>query len=124
MRGSAIPRPGWSRRARRPVGRYPGAVLVVVDRIEDDLFFVLLLFTLGLRVWALGDCLIRKTASFPAAGKLTKPAWALLNAFSVVIGLLIRTPINFLTLAFLVVSLVYLTDVRPAVREVSGGSRW
>ncbi len=34
------------------------------------------------------------------------------------------SPINFLTLAFLVVSLVYLADVRPAVREVSGGSRW
>jgi hypothetical protein len=99
-------------------------VLVVVARIESDLFWVLFLFCMALRVWALGDCLIRKTASFPAAGKLTKPAWALLNAFSVVIGLLIRYPINFLTLAFLIVSLVYLTDVRPAVREVSGGNRW
>lgn len=99
-------------------------MLVAVARIEDDLFFVLLLFTLALRVWAFGDCLVRKTASFPAAGKLTKPAWALLNAFSVVIGVLVRNPINFLTLAFLVVSLVYLADVRPAVREVSGGSRW
>lgn len=99
-------------------------MLVAIARIENDLLFVLMLFCLALRVWALGDCLIRKTAAFPAAGKLTKPAWALLNAFSVVIGLLIRYPINFLTLAFLVVSLVYLTDVRPAVREVSGGSRW
>ena len=99
-------------------------MLVAVARVESDLLFVLFLFCMALRVWALGDCLIRKTASFPAAGKLTKPAWALLNAFSVAIALLFRYPINFLTLAFLVVSLVYLTDVRPAVREVSGGSRW
>lgn len=100
-----------------------GPVLVVA-RIETDLLWVLFLLCMGLRVWGLGDCLIRKAAAFPAAGKLTKPAWVLLNAFSVVIGLLIKYPINFLTLAFLVVSLVYLTDVRPAVREVSGGNRW
>jgi Protein of unknown function (DUF2516) len=99
-------------------------VLVAIARIESDLFGILFLFSLALRLWALGDCLVRKTASFPAAGKLTKPAWGLLNAFSVVISLLIRYPLNFLALAFLVVSLVYLTDVRPAVREVSGGSRW
>jgi hypothetical protein len=100
-------------------------MLVATARIESDLFWIISLFCLALRVWALGDCLVRKTASFPAAGKLTKPAWALLNALSVVIGLLIRhNPINFLPLAFLVVTLVYLTDVRPAVREVSGGSRW
>jgi Protein of unknown function (DUF2516) len=99
-------------------------VLVAIARIEKDLLWVLLLFCLALQVWALGDCLIRKTAAFPAAGKLTKPAWVLLTAFSVVISALIRHPINFLTLAFLVVSLVYLTDVRPAVREVSGGNRW
>jgi Protein of unknown function (DUF2516) len=99
-------------------------VLVAISRVESDLLWVIFVLCLALRVWALGDSLIRKTASFPAAGKLTKPAWVLLNAFSVVIGLLIRYPINFLTLAFLIVSLVYLTDVRPAVREVSGGNRW
>ncbi len=97
----------------------------VVGQIEYDLLRTVFWFLMALRVWAFIDCLIRKTAAFPAAGKLTKPAWVLLNGFSVVIGaLLYRSPINFLTLAFLVVSLVYLADVRPAVREVSGGSRW
>jgi uncharacterized protein DUF2516 len=97
----------------------------VVDQIEYDLLRTLGWFLLALRVWAFVDCLIRKTAAFPAAGKLTKPAWVLLNGFSLVIGALLRAnPINFLSLAFLVVSLVYLADVRPAVREVSGGSRW
>ena len=84
---------------------------------------------LVLRVWALADCLARKNAAFPAAGKLTKPAWALLNVFSVGIAILLHrstlvdTP-SLLALVTLVVTLVYLADVRPAVREVSGGSRW
>lgn len=98
--------------------------MLVVARIESDLLWAVFLLCMALRVWALGDCLVRKTAAFPAAGKLSKLAWVLLNAFSVVIGALIKDPINFLTLAFLVVSLVYLADVRPAVREVSGGTRW
>ena len=98
--------------------------MLVVARIESDLLWVVFLLCLALRVWALGDCLVRKTAAFPAAGKLTKLAWVLLNAFSVIIGALIKNPINFLPLGFLIVSLVYLADVRPAVREVSGGTRW
>ena len=88
--------------------------------ILDILFGGLLL----LRVWALADCLARKNAAFPAAGKLTKPAWALLNAFSVAISLLVRDELSILSLITIVVTLVYLADVRPAVREVSGGSRW
>lgn len=98
--------------------------MLVVARIASDLLWAIFLLCMALRVWALADCLIRKAAAFPAAGKLTKLAWVLLNAFSVVIGALIKDPINFLTLGFLVVSLVYLADVRPAVREVSGGTRW
>jgi hypothetical protein len=33
-------------------------------------------------------------------------------------------PLNLLSLASVVAAVVYLADVRPAVREVSGGSRW
>jgi hypothetical protein len=32
--------------------------------------------------------------------------------------------LNFLSFLCLVATLVYLTDVRPSVREISGGSRW
>ena len=98
----------------------------VVAQIEYELLRVIFWGLIALRVWAFVDCLIRKTAAFPAAGKLTKPAWVLLTGFSLAISALLHIygPYNFLTLAFLVVSLVYLTDVRPAVREVSGGSRW
>jgi hypothetical protein len=96
----------------------------VVNQIENGITFVLFWGMLALRVWALGDCLARKGAAFPAAGKLTKPAWILLTALSVVIGVALPSPLGFLSLISLVISMVYLADVRPAVREISGGSRW
>ena len=92
--------------------------------IQDWILRLLFYGVLILRVWALADCLARKNAAFPAAGKLTKPAWGLLNAFSVGISVLIHSELSLLSLITLVVTLVYLADVRPAVREVSGGSRW
>lgn len=98
--------------------------MTVISHIEDTLFLVLFWALLGLRVWALGDCVTRKAAAFPAAGKLSKPAWVLLNALSTGLCYLLRDPISLWSLGFLVVSLVYLTDVRPAVREVSGGKSW
>ncbi len=79
---------------------------------------------LALRLWAIIDCLIRKASAFPVANKLTKLAWL---AITVISGLIGSIPslgaLNLLSLVSVVVALVYLTDVRPAVREVSGGSR-
>lgn len=96
----------------------------VISNIETGLFDVLFWALLAMRLWALGDCVARKSAAFPAAGKLTKPAWTLLTALSLVVGYLFHSPLSLLPLASLIVSLVYLADVRPAVREVSGGKRW
>jgi hypothetical protein len=88
-----------------------------VDRI---LFWGLV----ALRTWAVADCAVRKAAAFPAANKLTKPAWLAILIVGGVLGSLFSYPLNLLSLASVVAAVVYLADVRPAVREVSGGSRW
>jgi hypothetical protein len=67
---------------------------------------------------------VRKAAAFPAANKLTKPAWLAILIVGGVLGSLFSYPLNLLSLASVVAAVVYLADVRPAVREVSGGSRW
>ena len=78
----------------------------------------------GLRVWAIVDCATRKAAAFPAVDKLTKPAWLAITIIGGGLGsLFVGSPLNIISLISLVAALVYLTDVRPAVREVSGGSR-
>jgi Protein of unknown function (DUF2516) len=99
------------------------SAVVVIGDIEHWILWVLYWGLLVLRVWAFVDCLVRKTAAFPAAGKLTKPAWAIITLVSAVIGYFFP-PLNLLSFFSLIATLVYLTDVRPAVRQISGGSRW
>ena len=75
----------------------------------------------ALRVWAIADCATRKAAAFPAVDKLTKPAWLAILIVSGVLGTLVRPPAGLISLVSVVVAAVYLADVRPAVREISGG---
>ena len=95
----------------------------LINQIEQWINHVLFIGLLAFRLWGLIDSLTRKGPAFPAANKLTKPTWVLLNALSVVLGLLLP-PLNLLSYISIIVSAVYLADVRPAVREISGPSRW
>ena len=95
-----------------------------IDTIQSWLLFVLFLGVLALQIWALVDCITRKAPAFPAAGKLTKATWLLLNALAVVLVLLWQDVTNLLSFISIIISSVYLADVRPAVREISGPSRW
>lgn len=80
-------------------------------------FLVIHLALLGVKLWALGDASFRPERAFRAAGKQTKPFWLLLLAVAVLTELF-----GFLTLIGLVAAIVYLVDVRPAVREFRGGT--
>jgi hypothetical protein len=97
--------------------------VIAIGHVENLILWILQWSLLAVRVWALADCLARKSAAFPAAGKLPKMTWVLITAMSVFIGALWGI-LNFLSFLSLVATLVYLTDVRPSVREISGGSRW
>lgn len=81
----------------------------------------------ALRVWALVDCLTRNAAAFPAADKLTKPAWVAILLIAGLLGSYFglwyqpSAVLGIFSLASTVVAGIYLADVRPAVREISGG---
>ncbi len=100
--------------------RYPGAV-EVVSSVYDYVDLVLWAGLIALRLWAVVDCVTRKGAAFPAANKLTKPAWLAILVISGVLGSLWDSPTGILSLISTVVAAVYLADVRPAVREITGG---
>ena len=75
-------------------------------------------------LWAFIDCATRKAATFPAANRLTKPAWLAITGFSALIGILVQNPAGtpgIISLIAVTASSVYLADVRPAVREITGG---
>jgi hypothetical protein len=79
---------------------------------------------LALSAWALVDALIRPRSAFVAAGKLTKPAWGAITALALLITYF--TPVlSFLWLPAVIAAIVYLVDVRPAIRGLRrGNSSW
>jgi hypothetical protein len=90
----------------------------------DSLVYVVLYWAAqALTVWALVDSLIRPAVSFPAAGKLTKPAWAAITAVAA-LAIWWLGPMSFLGLPAIVAAVVYLVDVRPAVRGLRRGNSW
>jgi hypothetical protein len=88
--------------------------------VESGLFTVLYYGALGLAVWALADALYRPAAYFPAAGKLTKPAWAGITGVSLVFIYLFF--LQLFGIVAIVASIVYLVDVRPALRGLRPGN--
>ncbi|MGY1641124.1 DUF2516 family protein [Geodermatophilus sp. SYSU D00703] len=79
---------------------------------------------LALTAYALVDALVRPAAGYVAAGKLTKPAWAAITGLAVLV-VFWQGPMSFLGLPAIIAAIVYLVDVRPAVRGLRrGGSSW
>ena len=80
------------------------------------------LVLLGFAVWALVDAAIRPGPAFPAAGKLTKPAWLAILGICVGLCLYGVALLGLFGGLIAVAVIVYLVDVRPAVRG-TGPSR-
>jgi hypothetical protein len=90
---------------------------------EGLVFLALRWGLLALTVWAFVDALIRPAAGFVAAGKLTKPGWAAITGLAAVI-IFWQGPMSFLGLPAVIAAIVYLVDVRPAVRGLRRGNSW
>ena len=86
------------------------------------LLLVLGLGAFGLKLWALIDAGTRPTAAYPAAGKLTKLAWVAILAAALLLGGF--GLFGLFGLVGTVAAIVYLVDVRPAVRELRSGGPW
>jgi Protein of unknown function (DUF2516) len=91
---------------------------------EGVVFAVLGYGALALTAWAFIDALIRPATGYVATGKLTKPAWAAITGLATLV-VFWAGPMSFLGLPAIIAAIVYLVDVRPAVRGLRrGGSSW
>ena len=90
---------------------------------QELVFFVLYWGVLALTVWAFVDALTRPAGGFVAAGKLTKPGWAAITGLAALI-IFWQGPMSFLGLPAVIAAVVYLVDVRPAVRGLRRGNSW
>jgi hypothetical protein len=88
------------------------------------LLLALYVLAQGLTVWAFVDALIRPAAGFVAAGKLTKPGWAAITGLAALIIFWQKSPMTLLGLPSVIAAIVYLVDVRPAVRGLRRGNSW
>jgi hypothetical protein len=92
-------------------------------------FWALAVAALIIEVWAFADVLRRPTGAFPAVGKQSKPLWMIILGVAAAIGLYSATygsqggigVISILPVAAFIAAAVYMTDVRPKVREVGKG---
>ena len=90
--------------------------------LAGGLLLVLNLGLLVLVVWALIDALTRPTAAFVAAGKQTKPIWlAILGVALLLVLVGLGGVLGIFGFIVAVAAIVYLVDVRPAVREMRPG---
>ncbi|AVV41939.1 DUF2516 family protein [Streptomyces sp. ID05-04B] len=83
------------------------------------LMWLLYLAMLAFAVVALVMAALFRDDAYRAADKQNKGFWLIILGIAVAVNLLV--PMLFLQLAGLVASIVFFVDVRPALRQVSGG---
>ncbi|GAB2794273.1 DUF2516 family protein [Streptomyces chlorus] len=72
--------------------------------------------------FALIDAAIRREDAYRAADKKTKPFWLIILGLAFVVNLIFDI-MSFLPIIGLIATIVYMVDVRPALRGLSGGGR-
>jgi hypothetical protein len=89
--------------------------------------WILLVAALVVEAWAFIDAVRRPTGAFPAAGKRTKPLWLIITGVCLVVGIFSVgynvSLISILPIAAFIGAAIYLTDVRPKVREFGTGGQ-
>ena len=84
-----------------------------VFEVEGTISLIVVFVLLAVKIFAFGSALLYSSASYEAAGKLTKPAWCIILGLGVALTFI---PLGFiLVLASAIAAFVYLLDVRPAL---------
>ncbi|MBA2574269.1 MAG: DUF2516 family protein [Nocardioidaceae bacterium] len=90
----------------------------LVFSLERWVSIVLWYLLFAVKVFALGDAVVRSGESYVAAEKQTKVIWLLILAVALTVHVLDNSPIGLLNLVGTVAAFVYLADVRPILRSM------
>ncbi|TWV52738.1 DUF2516 family protein [Streptomyces misionensis] len=82
---------------------------------------ILKIVLMALAAFALVDAAVRREDAFRAADKQNKVFWLIILGIALVVSILFSI-LSILPIAGAVASIVYIVDVRPALRHVTGGS--
>ena len=90
-----------------------------VFEIQNSILLVATLALFAIEAWAFVDAISHRPEAFEAAGKQTKTLWLILLGVALAAHMLIWHPIHLLNMIGAIASIVYLVDVRPAVRSMT-----
>ncbi|MFF8603805.1 DUF2516 family protein [Streptomyces sp. NPDC015232] len=94
---------------------------MLANGFDSLLSLVTFLVFTGFAVAAFAFAAVAREDAYRAADKQTKKFWLILLGINLLLNLLL--PMLFLQIAGLVAAIVFMVDVRPALRQVSGGGR-
>lgn len=84
---------------------------------------LLKIVVMALAAFGLVDAAFRREDAFRAADKQNKVFWLIVLGLALVVGVLFSI-LSFLPVIGVIASIVYIVDVRPALKQVSGGRGW
>ena len=87
--------------------------------IQNSILLVATLALFALEAWAFVDAVSRRPEEFQAADKQNKKLWLIILGVALVAHMLIWQPIHILNMIGAVAAIVYLVDVRPALRSLT-----
>jgi len=88
--------------------------------IDQLVVLVLWAILLGVKAFALFDCMRRPKDYFPFIGRQAKVLWLVLTGLSLFAGLAPDLTMSIFGIAGTVISLIYLLDIRPKLIELGG----
>jgi hypothetical protein len=88
--------------------------------LDEMIILILWAILLGVKAFALVDCLRRPADYFPVIGRQSKILWVALTAVSLLAGLAPNLTMSIFGIAGTVIALIYLFDIRPKMIEITG----
>lgn len=88
--------------------------------VQNLVVLVLWVVLLGLKGFAFVECLRAPTQVFPAIGRQSKVLWLVLTGLALLTGLVPNLTLTLFGIAGAVIALIYLFDIRPRIRSITG----
>lgn len=90
-----------------------------VFSLQNSILLAATLAIFAVQAWAFIDAVSHRPEVYVAAEKMTKKAWLVILGIALLAHMLIWQPIHLLNMIGTIAALVYLVDVRPALRSLT-----
>jgi hypothetical protein len=101
------------------------AVPVFAFAVEGAVIYAITLVSLIVEVWAFASCLMQRPEAFTVVGRIPKGGWLAMTGGAILVTLMFGSFRSILGMIAIVVALIYLLDLRPALRDaVDGHGNW